>query len=374
MPAQRIRERLEELGWLGRGEKPLFDRLAFPQTHSFNNLEEMGMSYDVEIRDRIIADQLEGAARPVTLPRWLLSQGGDDVVVTEIDRFGLPLRTVLSRRTGLMRSEPYYNPEYVATFYKEHYRRLYRPLHFELGDFLAGQISLGGAIWTAVRDQLPQGARVLDFGCGMGGVAATFKLHGYKVWGCDLGRDFLDYGRLLGLDLIEGGCSEALPYAPFDLIILSQVIEHQADPVPFLTDLRRLLSEHGLLYIMVPGIFNIPYYYKTNILNYFQNAHVWHFTASTMSALLARSGFGVVSCDEFIRCVAVRTDVPATVEFEEDAGTNVLRELTRFEARATNAKTRSAGHEFLEPDQVSGNQRVQPSQARHQGVAGPPCG
>ncbi|ODT97186.1 MAG: hypothetical protein ABS79_07635 [Planctomycetes bacterium SCN 63-9] len=319
-------ERLRALGWLKSGETPLAGRLTFPLTQETTCLNE----HNLEVRDRVIADMLSGAARPTPLPRWISEEHDDDLLVAEVDRYGLPLRTVISRGTGLMRSDPYYDPEYIETFYRDHYRDLYRPSWLTIGGFLGDQLKAGEEMWQEVRHALPdvpEGPKVLDVGCGMGGVAAAFRLHGCRAWGCDYGREYLNYGRMLNLDLIEGDGRAAQEHAPFDLIVLSHVVEHQVDPVKFLRELRSLLAENGLLYVRVPGISTIRHYFQGNLLNYLQNAHVWHFTRSTMCALMAKSGFAVTSCTDRVHCLARRTENPVPVQIGANEGEAVIKEL-----------------------------------------------
>jgi hypothetical protein len=131
------------------------------------------------------------------------------------------------------------------------------------------------------------------------------------------------------LNQIEGEGVAAAEYGPFGLIVLSQVVEHQVDPVAFLRSLRPLLATDGLAYIMVPGIHFIRHTYRDQIDIYLQNAHVWHFTATTMTALLPLCGFAVLACDESIECLARRCDDPPLVRIGEDHGRAVEREVRR---------------------------------------------
>jgi 2-polyprenyl-3-methyl-5-hydroxy-6-metoxy-1,4-benzoquinol methylase len=327
-----IRDRLESLGWLNRGERPAIDRLAFPPRESAR-LAQFGLAWDdraAHTRDAILSEILDGLARPTAVPRWI-GETSDDLLVAEVDRYGLPLRTVLDRRTGLMRSDPYYDPSYLVRFYRDHYRELYRRATHDIGDFIAHQIQLGELIWRASREHLPEGAKVLDVGCGMGGVVAAFQLHGYRAMGCDFGPEYLEAGRKLGLNLIEGDADAAADDAPFDMIVLSQVLEHQVDPVAFLRSLRPLLTPNGLIFVMVPGIHVIRPRYRDDIAVYLQNAHVWHFTAATMTALLSLCGFTVLACDEIIECLARRTDEPPAIRIEEEAARAVESEIRRHQ-------------------------------------------
>jgi SAM-dependent methyltransferase len=319
------REQAIERGWLREGERPLVKRLGFPLRA---DLPEVVHDGNRAVRDRVLADMLSGDARPVAVRSCLGDQ--EEVVVAEVDRFGLPLRSVLSRASGLMRSDPYYEAGYLARFYRDSYRDLYRPKRFSEPWFLSEQIRHGQRILEKLPKQLKAGARVLDVGSGMGGMLVAYALLGCEVVGFDYGADYVAKGRRLGLDVRVGGFETVAEERPFDLIMMSHVLEHAADPIEFARNAAGLLAEEGLCYVEVPGIFNIRKGYDADILTYLQNAHQWHFTAGTLKAVLARAGLDVEVVDESICCFSRRgKPEPRAVA---DDGSRVLKEIVDLES------------------------------------------
>jgi len=143
-------------GWLKADEQLLVPRLAYPLNF---DLPDVIHENNRSARDIVVREALEGIAQPRGNP----SLFGDEpeVVVAETDRYGIPLRTVLGTRSGLMRSDPYYGEDYLARFYREHYRKLYRPRRFSLAWFFAEQIRSGQRIMERVEQRLPpEGTRV----------------------------------------------------------------------------------------------------------------------------------------------------------------------------------------------------------------------
>ena len=218
-------------GWLKAGEQLLVPRLAYPLSF---DLPDVIHENNRSARDIVVSEALEGIAQPRGNP----SVFGDEpeVVVAETDRYGIPLRTVLGTRSGLMRSDPYYGEDYLARFYREHYRKLYRPRRFSLAWFFAEQIRSGQRIMERVEQRLPRKARVLDVGCGMGGMLIPFRFAGHDVAGCDYGEEYARHGWNVGLDIRIGGPETLGGEDQFDLVILSHVLEHVADPVKFLAE------------------------------------------------------------------------------------------------------------------------------------------
>jgi SAM-dependent methyltransferase len=320
-----LRNQAIERGWIREGEQLLVPRLAFPLE---SDLPDVVHEFNRDARDAVVTETLHGVAVPQ--PNSSVFGNEPEVVVAEVERYGIPLRTVLGTQSGLMRSDPYYDHRYLSRFYREHYRNLYRPRRFSESWFLAEQIRGGQRILERVAPDLPHNARVLDVGCGMGGMLIPFKFARCQVIGCDWGEEYAARGKSLGLDIRVGG-PESVGHEPtFDLAILSHVLEHADDPVEFLRSVTGLLKPTGLCYIEVPGLMNLDKWYGGNLLEYLQNAHRWHFTAETLGAVASRAGQQILECDQAIACLA--TPAPADATASPTDGQTVLAEIRRLES------------------------------------------
>lgn len=78
--------------------------------------------------------------------------------------------------------------------------------------------------------------------------------------------------------------------APFDWIVLSQVLEHIVDPVAMLQGLRTLSAPDGKLFVEVP---NHGFWDESDIGLFFE--HVNYFSPASLTAALDRAGFHVLS-------------------------------------------------------------------------------
>ncbi len=155
------------------------------------------------------------------------------------------------------------------------------------------------------------GDRVYDFGCG----GAEWNRAHLPVVGVDVNRSLLEAGKAKG-QLSEIVVSElhstGLPECSADLIIISEVIEHIADPSAVLKEIRRCLKPGGTLILTVPWdtpfspffwLFNVQCFYRGYLLGepYYRQrcGHINHFSGRSLRRLLVQSSLGVLSLYRF---------------------------------------------------------------------------
>ena len=179
--------------------------------------------------------------------------------VAERDRYGLPVGTFLCPRCALMWSSPRLDADSAARFYRDDYRSLYLGKPQAATEFLDRQERLGEGILDTVRRldiAIGSETRVVDIGCGAGGMLLPFRAAGATVAGCDFGERYLRAGRARGLDLRQGDAATLNEFAPVDLAVACHVLEHIPAPLEALRLWASLLSPAGALYIEVPGVWD----------------------------------------------------------------------------------------------------------------------
>lgn len=101
---------------------------------------------------------------------------------------------------------------------------------------------------------LPDGANVVDMGCGSGRDVRAFSNMGFHTTGLDASKELVEVARKkLGVDAIEGDMSEWISGYPFDGIwCCASVIHLTAEEIKkFFNNLRYNLKDGGIIYISV---------------------------------------------------------------------------------------------------------------------------
>ncbi|MBX3228110.1 MAG: class I SAM-dependent methyltransferase [Labilithrix sp.] len=99
-----------------------------------------------------------------------------------------------------------------------------------------------------------ENGRILDVGFGDGGILRAAKNAGWDAHGVEFSRAAIIAGMARGLGpLYEGDFRTIpLPGAPFDVVVMSELIEHVTDPPSMLRRAAEVLRPGGLLYMTTP--------------------------------------------------------------------------------------------------------------------------
>jgi SAM-dependent methyltransferase len=104
----------------------------------------------------------------------------------------------------------------------------------------------------------PGSLRVLDVGCGNGSeLALPLVRLGFQVTGIDIHAPSIEHARQLGAGVANlsyiCGRVEELKSPPYDVVILSEVLEHLREPRLLLSAAIEHLDKNGMIIITVPN-------------------------------------------------------------------------------------------------------------------------
>lgn len=106
--------------------------------------------------------------------------------------------------------------------------------------------------------------QILDLGSGRGSFLIQCAKNGASAKGIELNLEYINKSlakakeESVVIDIIQG-VGEKLPFqsSSFDFVNLCEVIEHVNSPDIMLSEVNRVLSDNGLVYISVPNRFGI---------------------------------------------------------------------------------------------------------------------
>jgi SAM-dependent methyltransferase len=112
------------------------------------------------------------------------------------------------------------------------------------------------------------GLSALDIGCSAGIIANELHLAGAEVTGVDIDRPGIERARARfgesGPKFLEySGTTLPFPDGTVDVIVYNHVYEHTADPDQVMSEIRRVLSDRGVVYLGLGNRFGIvePHYH-----------------------------------------------------------------------------------------------------------------
>jgi SAM-dependent methyltransferase len=136
-------------------------------------------------------------------------------------------------------------------------------------------------------------ARMLDVGCANGQMLAALAQCGYtNLAGVDPSPACVQQaGAIPGATAFVGSLSEMpVEAGPFDVLILSHVLEHVRDVKPALKNLEQLMTARALIYVEVPDASRYAAFAWSPFQD-FNSEHINHFSLISLDNLLRQCGF-----------------------------------------------------------------------------------
>lgn len=162
--------------------------------------------------------------------------------------------------------------------------------------------------------------RILDIGCATGFFLDEARKAGFEIHGVELSKWAVDYaGSKLGIDTIHQGAlkEEVYPKSHFDAVVLSDVIEHLADPKGTLVEIRKILKPDGVICVNTPNIDSLI----SKILRArwwgVKNTHLYYFTRRTLNKILRHAGFVPIRAKTHSRTFTIKYIVDKLADYNK---------------------------------------------------------
>ncbi len=165
------------------------------------------------------------------------------------------------------------------------------------------------------KKYITKGNKILDVGCGGAPMSLYFASKGMNVKGIDLStqaiRENKKAKKYFGFDNLEFACENFMDYSDdsiYDVVMLTEVLEHIPDDKGSLKKINKLLKDNGYLLMSVPSI-NAPLH-KKYVKKYGKDpfdervGHIRRYNAVQIFNLLHEIGFELVEfklCEGYFR-------------------------------------------------------------------------
>lgn len=225
---------------------------------------------------------------------------GDFTRINNIDRYGLFYPTGICNNCGNVQQEAYFTNDVLIDIYENFYHKIFNPDSVE-NIFHTMKHTRAQSIYKYVTS-IAKPKKVLEVGCGAGGILSLFLEKGCDVLGLDYDENKLNFAKKNGVNVRKGSIEKLECNQKYDLIILSHVLEHIVNPKDFLVKLHQHLNQDGVLYIEVPSlefVKNGGYFFELSY--YWQFAHTIHFTKKSLQLLLNQAGFNEIKKTDYIQ-------------------------------------------------------------------------
>src|SRR4051812_13609245 len=257
-----------------------------------------------------------------------------DIAQLHDSRFGIPQPYGIGRcrQCDLLQTVPRPSPAELERLYARHYNfggesgTAYTRLRAR---FLASSLY---RLWLALDGDIsfharPGGGAPLDVGCNEGRGLPLYAANGFaRIEGLETNPVAAAAARHKGFAIHELALEQFRPAEPYDVVVLSNVLEHALDPAAMLREVARILKPGGAVWISCPNARSwIGALFGTSWINWHVPFHICHFQQSTLSATLARAGFTVETSEQATPALWVAHTLIAAAAAQPGRPTQLLR-------------------------------------------------
>jgi SAM-dependent methyltransferase len=186
--------------------------------------------------------------------------------------------------------------------------------------------------------------RLLDIGCGAGGLLEAARKHGWQGQGVDVSSHAANHVRGLGFEVFEGELHEAAyPSGHFDVVTAAELLEHIFEPQALVREVARILRPGGLFWTTTPHARGL----SARVLGLkwrciWPPEHLQLFSVGGLKTLMREAGFRDIRVDttggnpvEIWHAMGRTKSAPTTVDQHFD------RVLTSYQLNESLMKSRS---------------------------------
>ncbi len=143
------------------------------------------------------------------------------------------------------------------------------------------------------KTDIKAGTKILDYGCAKGTVMKRLleRRSDIKAHLFDVSKMYEHlWQKIVGADQYSSYQTKKEWEGQMDIVTSFFAFEHMTDPVKELLSIRKLLKEGGLVYLIVPNVFD-------NTADFIVSDHTHHYSQVSLRYILTKAGFEVQEVD-----------------------------------------------------------------------------
>jgi SAM-dependent methyltransferase len=168
---------------------------------------------------------------------------------------------------------------------------------------------------------------LLDVGCAFGSMLEAARLSGYQAFGVEI-SPAAEYARHLGFDVFQGDLAKA-SFKPesFNVVTMIDVLEHIAEPIKALAQIRELLAKRGILFVVTPNISAFSRRILNNQWFHFKEEHLCYYSPTSISVLFTSIGLQLQHIGQGFKYLSYQYILGHFKEYSNSRLTRVLQYL-----------------------------------------------
>lgn len=220
-----------------------------------------------------------------------LCKADDCLFLFRRNKFNPPLEIVKCKQCGLIYQNPRPDEDGIKSLYSEgYYTGSSQAVYVK--DLYKERIIANERL--KILEKMKSPGRSLDIGCCFGAFLDVAQSRGWDSYGVDIAPFAVEKTRNKGLKISLGEVSSVhFDNKFFDLVTMTETIEHLRDPLETLIETRRILKDNGILYIQTTNMDSLRARLLSPKVYYYLPTHLYYFTKKTITEMLKKSGFKI---------------------------------------------------------------------------------
>lgn len=239
-----------------------------------------------------------------------LCNGTKTSKILDRDRYGLKIPIMLCEDCGLIYCAKVLEKKSIIKYYNNYYAPIinYRSGRNVEERFIQYKFILPHAIASISSEKE---LTILDVGSSSGDFLITLE-HYFSMIGISTNLNALEIDSKWHKSLSKKGINIIYSMRDksklYDIIILSHTLEHLVDPIEYLKQIHNVISPTGVLFVAVPGIFNLHNFYHYDFQFFSPHFHLQAFNSLSLSNLVSLAGFQPIEINENIMGIFCKSD------------------------------------------------------------------